>query len=102
MKNIKKTTQVNADQALIAGLQKHFGSSAGLLVAGQNHPIADLVATLTGRVGAISAATAAETSWKALLAKAHAELDATTQLVAALRQAILAAFDGQPDVLADF
>src|SRR5579862_2336538 len=101
MKNTK-SERIQADLALIAGLTKRLASSTGLEFSGQNHTVADLIATLNARIDATHAADAAKATWTAQLEAANAKIQSTAQLVADLREALLVKFKGQPDALADF
>jgi hypothetical protein len=97
-----KLDQTAADQKLMDGLNKHAQAIPFLLIAGAQVPITQIVATLQARLDATKVVAPARASWQALVQAERDERAKTKALISAVKQALLLAFAGQIDVLADF
>jgi hypothetical protein len=91
-----------ADQKLIDGLQKHAATITSLVIAGATMVSKDIIDTLQTRIDLSIAAQTARATWLAAVAADEAERAKTKTFASGLRQALLVAFAGQIDVLADF
>ena len=78
-----RTNEIAADQKLIDGLPKHAATLPSFLIA-------------------YEAVQPAKATWQATIQQARSEIAATKSVVSAVKQAILTAFAGQVDTLADF
>jgi hypothetical protein len=97
-----RTSEVTADQKLIAGLTKHAATLPSFVVAGVSTTNADVIAKLQARIAAENAVPPARATWQAAVSAARSEIAATKSVVSAVKQAVLAAFAGQVDALGDF
>jgi hypothetical protein len=102
MSNSKsRTTQINRDEALIAGVQKHL-SGVTLTLVGQALTTKQIVSNLQDLIDAASAVPTTRAAWEAAVTADKAQQASSQEFLVALRQTILAMFRSQPDVLADF
>ena len=102
MSNSKsRTTQISRDEALIAGVQMHL-SGVTLTLDGQALTTKQIVSNLQDLIDAASAVEPARAAWQAAVAANKAQQASSHEFLVALRQAILAMYRSQPDVLADF
>src|SRR5690348_799814 len=99
---MNKNTRLAADQKLLAGVQKHFGSAPSLIVGGKTYTLEQIVELLQSRVDAASAVPPARAAWQNVLALERERLAETKAFVDALKQTILVTFGSAVDVLADF
>jgi hypothetical protein len=97
-----QTDQTVADQKLIDGLTKHAATLPSIVIAGTSTTTAAIVAKLQARIAAISTVQTTRATWRAAVQAERTEVAATKAFVSAVRQALLVAFTGQVDVLADF
>ncbi len=97
-----RTQQIDGDQKLIAGLSKHASTIPALVIAGAAMANKDIVAMLQPRIDTANAVLPARAGWQAAVLANDTELAKTNALVSNLKQALLVAFSGQVDVLADF
>jgi hypothetical protein len=100
--NTNRTDEITADQKLIDGLNKHATSIPGIVIAGASATTKDIVVTLQSRVDSARTVQSSRASWLAAVQTDRALRDKTKTYVSGLRQALLVAFAGQIDVLADF
>jgi hypothetical protein len=102
MSNSKsRTTQISRDEALIAGVEKHL-SGVTLTLSGQALTTKQIVSELQDLIDAANAVEPARAAWQAAVAAEKAQQASSQEFLVALRQAVLAMFRSQPDVLADF
>jgi hypothetical protein len=97
-----RTQQIDGDQKLIAGLNKHVSTVPALVIAGTTIATKDIVATLQPRIDTANAVLPARAGWLAAVQASDTELAKTRTFVSNLKQALLVAFSGQVDALADF
>jgi hypothetical protein len=100
--NPNRTDEITADQNLIDGLNKHAATITSIVLGGATATTKDIVATLQSRINSAKAASSTRASWLAAVQADQAERDRTKTYVSGLKQALLAAFVGQVDTLADF
>ena len=97
-----RSDKMAADQKLEDGLNKHAATITTLVLGGVAMTTLQVVALLQKRIDAAKATQLGRASWQTLIKDETAERARTRIEVAGLRQALLAAFAGQVDVLADF
>jgi hypothetical protein len=100
--NPNRTAETVADQKLISGLTRHATAIPSIVLAGASVTTKDIVATLQSRIDMASAASSARATWLAAVQADRALRERTKTYVSGLRQALLVAFAGQVDTLADF
>ena len=91
-----------ADQKLIDGLTKHASTITSMVIAGVTMTSAAIIAEVQARVSASLNTQTTKATWQAAIVAEQAERAKTKTFAAGLRQAILVAFAGQVDALADF
>jgi hypothetical protein len=96
---IQQTARV---QKFIDGLKKHEQTLSSLVIRGQSIRVADIIPLLQKRLDKTSAVSSAKATWQSAVQADHDERDQTKNLLADLRQALLVAFGGQIEALADF
>jgi hypothetical protein len=101
MSTKKKSDVVNADIAMIAGIQKYLPNTT-FVVGGQSMPAAAVVTLLQGRVDAANAIVTALAAWHAAVEVSDARYTATEAVVTGVRQTVLAMYAGSPAMLATF
>jgi hypothetical protein len=97
-----RNDEITADQTLIDGLNRNAASIPSIVIGGASVTTNDIVATLQSRVDTARAASSARATWLAAVQADRAERDKTKTFVSGLRQALLVAFVGQVDTLAQF
>jgi hypothetical protein len=97
-----RTSETAADQRLIDGLTKHAATLPPFLIAGVSTSTTEVVADLQARIGAENAVAPAKAAWQDAVLKARSQVASTKARVSAAKQALLLAFAGQTDTLADF
>ena len=97
-----RTDQTVADQNLINGLTKHASSIPSLVIGGTTYTTSEIIAKVQPRITSATTVTTTKATWQAAVKSDDAEQAASQSFVSGLRQAILVAFGGQVDVLADF
>ncbi|HEY4014171.1 MAG TPA: hypothetical protein VGM06_12590 [Polyangiaceae bacterium] len=93
---------VSADQALADGLGKHASAITSIVIGGVSQTTADIVAVLQARIDSANAAQTTWATWRNAVAADRAERTKTQAYVSGVKQALLVAFTGQVDALADF
>jgi hypothetical protein len=97
---LNKQEEVSADQALIAGVEKHLATTT-LTLGGTPYTATALVSLIQGRITAVTATIASQATWKAAVkAEAEAKLESDAA-VGGLRKTIYAMFTDVAQ-LADF
>jgi hypothetical protein len=91
-----------AERTLIEGFQKHAAALPGVVIGGAWRPTGDLTAIVQGRIDVSKEALTARAAWLAALEAERDNHEVSRTMLGLLRQAILVAFHGQIDVLADF
>jgi hypothetical protein len=97
-----RNSEMAADQKLIDGLTKHAATLPSFVIAGVSTTTTNVITKLQARIAAEEAVQPARATWLAAVAQARSEIAATKSVVSAVKQAILSAFAGQADMLADF
>ena len=97
-----RNDEITADQTLIDGLNRNAASIPSIVIGGASATTKDIVAALQSRVDTAKAAASARATWLAAVQADRAERDKTKTFVSGLRQALLVAFVGQVDTLAQF
>jgi hypothetical protein len=92
----------SSDQKLADGLGKHGSGIPTILIGGTPQAVTDIVATLQARINAAHAVLTSRATWQNAVVTDRAERMKTKAYVSGLKQALLVAFAGQVDVLADF
>jgi hypothetical protein len=91
-----------ADQKLIDGLNKHASTITSLVIGGVAMATKDIIGTLQTRISTSNAALLTRATWQAAVAADKAERQKTKTIVSGVKQALMVAFAGQIDALADF
>jgi hypothetical protein len=89
-------------QKMLDGLTKHEQTLPTVAIAGTSYKVADLKATLQARLQAAQAVDATRAIWQNAVKTDHDERAKTKVFVSGLRQALLVAFAGSVENLADF
>ena len=97
-----RAAETAADQKLIDGLTKHAATITALVIGGVTMASKDIIAALGVRITTANAVPPARAAWQAAVAADKAEATKSAALASAVRQALLVAFAGQVDALADF
>jgi hypothetical protein len=97
-----RTDETAADQKLIDGLNKHAATITSLVIGGVTMATKDIITTLQARITASQTAQSTRATWQAAVVADHAERAKTKTFASGLRQALMVAFSGQVDALADF
>ncbi len=100
--NHNRTDEITADQRLIDGLNKNASTITFMVIGGATETTKDIVATLQSRIDSAKAASSTRATWLTAVEADQALRDKTKTYVSGLRQALLVAFAGQTDTLADF
>ena len=99
---VSRNAQQTADQTMIDGLKKHEPTLSSLVIGGTSYKTSDLIGILQTRIDARNSVVSSRATWQANVKADHDERAQTKTLVSGLRQALLVAFAGQIDALADF
>jgi len=91
-----------ADQKLIDGLNKHASTITSMVIGGVAMATKDIIATLQMRINASNTAQTTRATWQAAVVADNAEREKTKTFASGVRQAVMVAFPGQIDALADF
>ena len=97
-----RTDNLTAEQSLIDGFIKHGSRLANLTILGTTQPTKDIIGTLQSRIDSAKAVLTTRTTWQAEVQADRTLRDTTKTFVAVVKQALLAAFAGELDTLADF
>jgi hypothetical protein len=97
-----RTDQVAADQKLIDGLTKHAATITSLVIAGATFTTSEIVGKVQARVDDAIAVRSTRATWQNAVKKEKDGRLASRTFVSGLKQALLVAFSGQIDALADF
>jgi len=96
-------TQQKVDEGKMPeGLQQHASSTATLTVQNKSVTVTQAIATLQGRIDAITAAQQAKTMWIDAVQKQNEELAAMNAFVGSLATVVRGMYAGSPTTLADF
>ena len=99
---LNRTERQDADQKLIDGLNTHASTLPSLTIGGTSYTTAAVVAVLQARIAAANAVIPARASWQGTVQADRDERTKTKTFVSGLRQALLVAFAGSIETLADF
>jgi hypothetical protein len=105
MANTPKKNRVDvtaADQQLIDGFNKNGGAIPTIVIGGTSVTTKDIVTTLQARIDAAKAVLPARATWQTLVQAEQDERNKTKVFVSGVKQALLVAFAGRIDTLADF
>jgi hypothetical protein len=91
-----------ADQLLIDGINKNAPTIQSIAIGGVSETTKDIVATLQSRIDSANAVSSSRATWQAAVQADRANHDKTRAYVSGLRQALLVAFAGKVDTLAQF
>jgi hypothetical protein len=91
-----------ADQKLIDGLTKNGAAIPAIVISGTSVTTKDIIATLQARIASANAVLSTRATWQATVQADRQEHDKTKTFVSGLKQALLVAFAGKIDTLADF
>ena len=97
-----RNDQTAAEQTLIDGFNKHAATIPSIVIAGASDTTKDIVATLQSRIDSAKAALSTRATWQTAVQADRTMRDKTKTFVSGLKQALLVAFAGQIDTLADF
>jgi hypothetical protein len=100
--NRNKLIDSHADTLLLAGLQKHFASTATMTFGGASHAPAEIQTALANRTAATTATAAATTTFHNAVAAEGQVRDGTQKLVADFRAFVMSTFGDDLEGLADF
>src|SRR5258708_11042079 len=100
--NANRLNRQAADQKLADGLAKHRQALAALMIGGASHTVDEILAILQARLAAAVAAKSTRATWQTAVKADRDERAKTKTFVSGLRQALLVAFAGSIDALADF
>jgi hypothetical protein len=103
--NTPKKSRVDetlADQKLIDGLTKHATTITSVVIGGVTMATKDIISTLQARIAGSLNAQITKAVWQAAVVADHDERAKTKTFASGLRQALMVAFAGQIDALADF
>jgi hypothetical protein len=100
--NANRLNRQAGDQKLADGLTKHRQALAALMIGGASHTVDDILAILQARLAAAGAAESTRATWQTAVKADRDERAKTKTFVSGLRQALLVAFTGSIDALADF
>jgi hypothetical protein len=98
---MNRTARLNADVALIAGIQEHLGAQS-FLIAGSITPAAQVASVLQGRVDAENLVVSTQAAWHAAVKAAEQLLASTAPYVQGIEQTIRVMYAASPALLADF
>jgi hypothetical protein len=97
-----RTAQSVADQKLIDGLNKHAATITALVIAGASHTTSEIVARVQERVDAANTVNTTRATWRNAVKAETDGRTASRTFISGLKQALLVAFAGQINALADF
>ncbi len=89
-------------QKLIDGVNKHASAIPSLMILGAAMTPAQIVTAVQAIVATAQVVTTTRAAWQNAVKADHTERQNTKTFVSGLKQALLVAFAGQIDVLADF
>jgi hypothetical protein len=98
----KRSDQIAADQAMIAGIQKFLAQNAQLTVGSQTMTPAAIIQVYQNRISTNQAAQTADASRIAAVQANKAERASTAAITGSVRQMVLAMYSQSPDTLAVF
>jgi hypothetical protein len=97
-----RSAQLTGLRKLTDGLKKHEQALPMLVIQGQSYKTADLIAVLQARYDAANAVLLTKAAWQNAVKADHDERSKTQSFLSGLRQALLVAFGGSIDSMADF
>jgi hypothetical protein len=98
----KRSDQIAADQAMIAGIQKFLAQNAQLTFGSQTMTPTAIIQVYQDRIHANQAAQAADVARQAAIKANRDERASTAATTGSFRQMVLAMFSQSPDTLAVF
>ena len=97
-----RSDETTSEQTLISGFKKHGGAIPSIVIAGTSVSSTDIVSTLQSRIDSANSVLSTRATWQQAVQADRAERDKTKTFVSGLKAALLVAFAGQIDTLADF
>jgi hypothetical protein len=97
-----RTDQTTAEQNLVDGLNKHAQTITSMVIAGVTMTTKDIIANLQTRILSAKTAQSTRATWQTAVKTDKEDRVKTRTFVSGLKQALLVAFAGQIDALADF
>jgi hypothetical protein len=97
-----RTDETAAEQKLVDGLNKHAQTITQLVIAGADMTTKDIIAHLQSRIDGANATQTTRAAWLSAVKLDKADRVKLATYVSGVKQAILVAFAGQVDALADF
>jgi hypothetical protein len=97
-----RDTTINNNRQAIAGVEKHFGSTQTLVLAGSPTTPNDVIATLKAAIDALDAAVAAEKAFHDATAAQHAAITKGNAVLKALKMLVTNQLGSAEGVLGDF
>jgi hypothetical protein len=91
-----------ADQKLIDGLTKHASTITSLVIGGVTMATKDIISTMQTRIAGSLNVQTTKAVWQAAVVADHEQRAKTKTIASGVRQAVMVAFSGQMDALADF
>jgi hypothetical protein len=97
-----RADQTVADQNLIDGLTKHASTITSIMIGGASLTTKNIIAKLQTRIDDATTVVTTRATWQAAVKAEKDGRVGTRTFVSGLKQALLVAFAGQVDALADF
>ena len=94
--------QTTSEQTLIDGFHKHAAEIPLMVISGSAETTADIIATLQSRVDTAKAVMSSRATWQMAIRTEQVKRDTSKTYLSGVKQALLVAFAGQIDALADF
>src|SRR5579862_7170210 len=100
--NNNRPDRTSANQKLIDGMGKHGAAITTIVIGGVSQTPAQIVATLQARIDSANAVLTSRATWQNAVVTDKAGRAQSKPYISGLKQALLVAFAGQVDALADF
>jgi hypothetical protein len=97
-----KQSRTLSDQQLKDGIEKHVGKTGAIVLRGENHTVADLLAALQQRIDAAKPVAPAKAAWTTAVQNEREVIAETKSLVDDVRKYVALVYGSSPLVLADF
>jgi hypothetical protein len=97
-----RTDQIASEQKLSDGLNKHAQTITSIVIGGTAMTTKDIIATLQTLIASANTVQSAKATWQSTIKADQDERTKLKTFVSGLKQALLVAFAGSIDTLADF
>jgi hypothetical protein len=97
-----RTDQIASEQKLSDGLSKHAQTITSIVIGGTAMTTKDIIATLQTLIASANTVQSAKATWQSTIKADQDERTKLKTFVSGLKQALLVAFAGSIDTLADF